>query len=155
MKTNAMRILDSKKIQYKVNDYSNTDAVSGVDVATRLGEDVNRVFKTLVTVAKSKKNYVFVIPVNMELDLKKAARLLNEKEIDMIKQKELLPLTGYVHGGCSPFGMKKNFETFFHTTALDYSAIMTSGGKVGYQIEFNFNDVKDLFDFKVQDIVKD
>ena len=101
-KTNVMRILEQKKIKYTPHSYVNTDAVSGVEVATVLGQNQNQVFKTLVTVGKSKTNYVFVIPVAEELDLKKAAKVVGEKFIEMIKSKELLPLTGYIHGGCSP-----------------------------------------------------
>lgn len=103
-KTNVMRILDQKKIKYNSYSYADTDAVSGIDVARVLNQDPKRVFKTLVTVANSKKNYVFVIPVEKELNLKKAAKVAGEKKIEMLKSKELLPLTGYIHGGCSPIG---------------------------------------------------
>ena len=110
-KTNVMRVLDQKKVKYEPHSYANTNAVSGLEVAEILGQNVSQVFKTLVTVSSTKKNYVFVIPVSKELDLKKAATAVREKKIEMIKEKELLPLTGYVHGGCSPVGMKKFFKT--------------------------------------------
>ena len=116
-KTNVMRILDQKKIAHKVHTYDNTEAISGTEVAAVLGQNPEQVFKTLVTVGKSKQYYVFVVPVDKELNLKKAAAAVGEKNIEMIKSKELLPLTGYIHGGCSPIGMKK-----FFTTTVDYSA---------------------------------
>ena len=105
-KTNVMRILAQKKIEYKEHTYLNTGAIGGQEVAEALGEDANKVFKTLVTVGKTGNHYVFLVPVNKELNLKKAAKAVNEKKIEMIKSKELLPLTGYIHGGCSPIGMK-------------------------------------------------
>ena len=110
-KTNVMRILDQKKIPYNSYCYADTDALSGVEVAAVLNQNPDRVFKTLVTVAASKSYYVFLVPVEKELDLKKAAKAVGEKSISMIKSKELLPLTGYIHGGCSPIGMKKQFVT--------------------------------------------
>lgn len=152
-KTNAMRILDQKKINYAVHTYINTEAISGIEVATVLNQDPNKVFKTLVTVGATKQNYVFVIPVNKELDLKKAAKSVNEKNISMVKSKELLPLTGYIHGGCSPIGMKKQFKTVFHNTATNYDTIIFSGGKIGYQIEMKLNDLNKIFIFKLDDII--
>lgn len=131
-KTNVMRTLDQKKINYTSHDYTATEAISGVEVATALGQDPRRVFKTLVTVSASKANYVFMIPVEQELDLKKAAKAVNEKSISMIKSKDLLPLTGYIHGGCSPIGMKKQFRTVVHRTAEDFDTIIFSAGKIGY-----------------------
>jgi len=118
-KTNVMRVLDGKKIDYKSYCYVDSGVVSGPDVADAMGQDKNRVFKTLVTEAASKKNYVFVLPCNRELDLKKAAKVVGEKSIAMLKSKDLLPLTGYIHGGCSPIGMKKQFVTVFHQTAAE------------------------------------
>ena len=106
-KTNVMRILDQKKVKYTEYTYLNTDAVGGQEVAEALGEDANKVFKTLVTVGKTGNHYVFLVPVNKELSLKKSAKAVGEKKVEMIKSKELLPLTGYIHGGCSPIGMKK------------------------------------------------
>ncbi len=134
-KTNVMRVLEQKKVPYQSYCYLETGAVSGEEVAAALGQNPEQVFKTLVTVGKSKANYVFVIPVNGELDLKKAAKVVGEKSIQMIKQKELLPLTGYVHGGCSPIGMKKSFRTVIHSSAERFEMIFFSAGKIGYQVE--------------------
>ena len=133
-KTNVMRVLDGKKITYESHLYKPDATLTGEEIAGILGEDADRVFKTLVTVGKSGEHYVFVIPVKGELDLKKAAKACGEKAVAMIKQKELLPLTGYVHGGCSPIGMKKPFKTFIHETAKVYDMIFVSAGKVGFQI---------------------
>ena len=148
-----MRLLEQKKIAYKSFDYSKTDAVSGVEVAAVLKEDPAQVFKTLVTVGKSGKNYVFVIPVEKELDLKKAAAAVKEKNIEMIKQKDLLALTGYIHGGCSPIGMKKAFPTVMHESCLDFEAVMVSAGKVGYQVQLAPLDIGKFVPFSVGDIV--
>lgn len=142
-KTNVMRLLDQKKISYRSYYYGDTDAISGVDVATVLQQDVCQVFKTLVTVSASKKYYVFMIPVAEELDLKKAARSVGEKSISMLPAKELLPLTGYVHGGCSPFGMKKKFPIVVHESAKDFSSIIFSAGKIGYQVEASVSDLEE------------
>ncbi len=134
-KTNVMRVLDGKKIEYKSHSYEADSTLTGEDIAGILGEDASKVFKTLVTQGKSGVYYVFVVPVTAELDLKKAAAAAGEKSVSMIKQKELLPLTGYVHGGCSPIGMKKQFVTFIHETATQYDTVFVSAGKVGFQIE--------------------
>lgn len=152
-KTNVMRILDKSKINYKHYDYVNTKAISGMDVASILNQDPNQVFKTLVTVSKSKKYYVFVIPVNKELDLKKAASSVNEKNIEMIKSKDLLTVAGYIHGGCSPIGMKKNFTTVINDTANNFKTIIFSAGKIGYQIELSLNDLHKVIDFQLNDLV--
>lgn len=151
-KTNVMRILDQKKIEYKEHTYLNTGAIGGQEVAEALGEDANRVFKTLVTVVKTGNHYVFLVPVNKELNLKKAAKAVNEKKIEMIKSKELLPLTGYIHGGCSPIGMKKFFKTTIHSTAENYDTIMFSAGKIGYQVETSLNSLKKVIRFDLEDI---
>lgn len=151
-KTNVMRILDQKKIEYKEHIYLNTGAIGGQEVAEALGEDANRVFKTLVTVGKTGNHYVFLVPVNKELNLKKAAKAVNEKKIEMIKSKELLPLTGYIHGGCSPIGMKKFFKTTIHSTAENYDTIMFSAGKIGYQVETSLNSLKKVIRFDLEDI---
>lgn len=151
-KTNVMRILDQKKIEYKEHTYLNTGAIGGQEVAEALGEDANRVFKTLVTVGKTGNHYVFLVPVNKELNLKKAAKAVGEKKIEMIKSKELLPLTGYIHGGCSPIGMKKFFKTTIHSTAENYDTIMFSAGKIGYQIETSLNSLKKVIRFDLEDI---
>ena len=152
-KTNAMRILDRCKAVYHCHSYIHTDAVSGLEVAEALGQDPQRVFKTLVTVGKSKKYYVFVIPAAAGLDLKRAAQAVNEKSIEMIKSKELLPLTGYVHGGCSPIGMKKFFTTTIDSSAQDYETIIFSAGKIGYQIEMSLEELKKAICFQLKAIV--
>lgn len=151
-KTNVMRILDQKKIEYKEYTYLNTGAIGGQEVAEALGEDANKVFKTLVTVGKTGNHYVFLVPVNKELNLKKAAKAVNEKKVEMIKSKELLPLTGYIHGGCSPIGMKKFFKTTIHSTAENYDTIMFSAGKIGYQVETSLNSLKKVIRFDLEDI---
>lgn len=141
-KTNVMRVLDGKKISYVSYTYKPDATMSGEEIATLLGEDAQKVFKTLVTEGKSGQYYVFVIPVEEKLDLKKAAKAAGEKAVSMIKQKELLPLTGYVHGGCSPIGMKKQFPIFVHETAKEYGKMFVSAGKVGYQIELSPTDLE-------------
>ena len=142
-KTNVMRVLDQKKIKYTPHYYDNT-ITNGMEVANTLNLDPNKVFKTLVTVGSSKRDYVFVVPVNSELDLKKAAIAVGEKSIEMIKSKELLDLTGYIHGGCSPIGMKKPFRTVMSESALNYEEVTFSAGKIGYQVEMNPQDLKKL-----------
>ena len=133
-KTNVMRLLEQKKLPYTPHDYLASGAVSGVEVAAALGEPPERVFKTLVTTGASGGHYVFVIPVAEELDLKKAAKAVGEKSIAMLPQKELLPLTGYIHGGCSPIGMKKPFPTYIDETAQLYDEIGVSAGCRGCQV---------------------
>lgn len=140
-KTNVMRVLDGKKIPYESHTYEPDPTLSGAQIAEILGENPDHVFKTLVTQGKSGGYYVFVVPVQAELALKKAAKAAGEKAVNMIKQKELLPLTGYVHGGCSPIGMKKQFPTFIHETAKQYDKIFVSAGKVGCQIELSPQDL--------------
>ena len=152
-KTNVMRILDSKKINYNSYSYANTNAVSGMEVAKTLNQDPNRVFKTLVTVSNSKKHYVFVVPVCKELNLKKAAKSVNEKKVEMIKSKELLPLTGYIHGGCSPIGMKKQFKTVINITAQNFEKVIFSAGKIGYQVEMSLENLQKVINFTLADIV--
>ncbi|MCI8659152.1 MAG: Cys-tRNA(Pro) deacylase [Eubacterium sp.] len=152
-KTNVMRVLDSKKISYESHTYEPDATMSGEQIAALLGEDADKVFKTLVTQGKSGQYFVFVVPVKEELDLKKAAKEANEKSVSMIKQKELLPLTGYVHGGCSPIGMKKQFVTYIHQTALQYETIFVSAGKVGYQVELSLEDLIQTAGCRLADIV--
>jgi len=152
-KTNVMRVLDSKKIKYTSHEYEPDATMTGEEIAGILGENPDKVFKTLVTQAKSGQYYVFVVPVNAELDLKKAAKAAGEKAVSMIKQKELLPLTGYVHGGCSPVGMKKRFPTFIHNSAADYEKMYVSAGKVGYQVELSPEDLVKVIGSKYADIV--
>ncbi len=154
-KTNAMRKLDSMGISYKEHYYTDTDAVNGMEIAQVLGEDPSRVFKTLVTVGKTGAHYVFLVPVDRELDLKKAAAIAGEKSIAMLRSKELLPLTGYVHGGCSPIGMKKFFPTTIHISALEYETICFSGGRIGFQIEMSLMDLKQVIPFSLGDIIID
>ncbi len=151
-KTNVMRILDQKNIIYNVHDYSDTDMVSGLEVASVLKEDPNIVFKTLVTVGKSNNHYVFLVPVSSNLDLKKAAKSVNEKSIEMIKSKDLLPLTGYIHGGCSPVGMKKQFKTVIDISAKNNDKIYFSAGKIGYQIETTLDELSKVIDYSLEDI---
>ena len=134
-KTNVMRLLDQAKIEYKHYCYAGTDAVGGMEVV--------------------EVHYVFVIPVNQELDLKKAAEAAGEKSIAMIKSKELLPLTGYIHGGCSPLGMKKQFRTFFHQTANGFETIMFSAGKIGYQVEVSPEALRKILKYETCDLVKE
>lgn len=153
-KTNVMRELDKLKINYKHYSYVNTDAISGLEVASVLNQNPEMVFKTLVTVGKSKKYYVFMLPVAKELDLKKAAKAVGEKSIEMLKSKELLPLTGYIHGGCSPIGMKKFFTTTINTSAENFDTIIFSAGKIGYQVEMSLNDLSKVIKFSLADIIE-
>lgn len=144
-KTNVMRVLDQKKIPYTAHSYAHEDgAVDGVTVAAMLGQDPAAVFKTLVVKGASGGYYVFDIPVAATLDLKKAARAVGEKSVAMLHSKELLPLTGYVHGGCSPVGMKKQFPTVFHESCLEQDAICVSAGKIGFQVEVKPADLINL-----------
>ena len=151
-KTNVMRLLESRKIPYTAHSYEADPSLTGEEIARILGEDPDRVFKTLVARGKSGQYYVFVIPVCRELDLKKAAKAANEKSIAMILQRELLPLTGYIHGGCSPVGMKKPFPTFLHASAANADKICVSAGKVGFQIEVSPKDLQTLVRFRWADL---
>lgn len=155
VKTNVVRILEQKKIEFNVYNYVDSNVVAGVDVANVLGKNPNLVFKTLVTVGKSNQNYVFVLPVNKELDLKKAALAVKEKNISMVKSKDLLDLTGYIHGGCSPIGMKKYFKTVFDNSAKDYEKILFSAGKIGYQVELSLDDVSKVISYTLSDLCED
>ena len=149
IKTNAMRILDKNKINYKIYSYNSSKAISGIEVAHSLKQKPDMVFKTLVTTAKSRVHYVFLIPVIKELDLKKAAISVNEKSIEMLKQKELFTLTGYVHGGCSPIGMKKYFDTVIDISAQNNQTIIFSAGKIGYQIETTLKELSKVIEYKL------
>ena len=153
-KTNVLRVLDSKKVQYESHSYEADPSLSGAEIAAILGEDTSKVFKTLVTRGKSGGYYVFVVPVEAELDLKKAAKAAGEKSIEMIRQKELLPLTGYVHGGCSPIGMKKLFPTYIHETAKDFDRVFVSAGKVGMQVELDPQALVDIVRLEFADIIE-
>ena len=154
VKTNVIRQLEQQNIDYKEHQYFGSDVSSGTDVARKMGNNPDQQFKTLVTRGKSNEVYVFVIPVNEELDLKKAARSVDEKSISMIKEKELLPLTGYVHGGCSPIGMKKTFKTVLHSSAEEFDTIIFSAGKVGVSVELDPDDLIRLIDGQFADVVK-
>ncbi len=151
-KTNVMRILDSLGVGYESRCYAGTGAVSGAEVAEVLGLDPDGVFKTLVTEGHSGEHYVFVIPVREELDLKKAASASGEKNIQMVKSRELLPLTGYIHGGCSPIGMKKPFRTFFDETAQLFDRITFSAGRIGYQVTLSPDDLPKALAFNYADL---
>lgn len=151
-KTNVMRILDQKKVKYNSYNYLKTGAISGMEVAKALDENPNLTFKTLVTVGKTNNHYVFLVPVNKELDLKKAAKAVNEKNIEMVKSKELLSLTGYIHGGCSPVGMKKSFKTVIDSSVRNYDKLIFSGGKIGYQVETTLDELKKVINFDLKDI---
>lgn len=152
-KTNVMRILDKQKIQYRHCSYPAEEPFDGVTAARKLGVPEEQVFKTLVTEAKSGTHYVFVIPVAEELDLKKAARSVHEKAVQMIPVKTLLGLTGYLRGGCSPIGMKKQFPTVLHASALDFDAIDISGGKIGVSVELSPRDLLELVRGTAADII--
>lgn len=152
-KTNVMRLLDAQKIPYTPHEYS-PELTDGQLVAQSLNEEEDRVFKTLVTTDGKKNYFVFVIPVNCTLHLKKAAKAVGVKSIEMIKQKELLPLTGYIHGGCSPIGMKKLFPTVVNDTAELFENIIFSAGKVGYQVELSPDTLLKLINGKYADVVE-
>lgn len=153
-KTNVMRILDQNKIEYNTYYYYDTDAISGLEVANVLKQDPNQVFKTLVTVGASKTNYVFLVSVSKELDLKKCAGSVNEKNIEMVKSADLLGLTGYIHGGCSPIGMKKQFITVIDESAKNYDTIIFSGGKIGYQVELSLSELSKVLKYELSYISK-
>ena len=141
IKTNAMRILDSKKVSYEMLSYESEDGkIDGISVARKIGVDEKNVFKTLVAQGTSKELYVFVIPVAEELDLKNAAKIAGEKKVEMIAVKDIMKYTGYIRGGCSPIGMKKNYKTFIHESAEDLDFIIFSAGKIGHQIKMNPKD---------------
>ena len=152
-KTNAMRIIEKEGVEYKIHTYDG-GALSGVEVAVALGEDVDRVYKTLVTTAGPGKFYVFVIPVADELDLKKAALVSGEKSVSMLKSKELLGVTGYVHGGCSPVGMKKIFDTYIDESAAKYERITFSAGRIGTQLRVRLSDLMKVVEFRLCDLAK-
>ena len=148
-----MRTLEQKKIPYTAFSYDPDGPIDGVSVAAEVGLDAASVFKTLVTKGASGAYYVFDIPVAENLDLKKAARAVGEKSIAMLPQKELLPLTGYVHGGCSPVGMKKQFPTVFHETVNDLELVAVSAGKIGHQVQVKHADLLNLLRAKTADVI--
>lgn len=151
-KTNVMRLLEQKKIPFSSYTYESEQAITGLEVAERLGQDPAQVFKTLVTTGRSGAHYVFVIPVGAGLDLRKAAKAVGEKSLEMLKQKDLLPLTGYVHGGCSPIGMKKHFRTLIDATARNFGSIIFSGGRIGLQVQVGLNELSQLVRFETADL---
>ncbi|MFE8697773.1 Cys-tRNA(Pro) deacylase [Cytobacillus sp. FJAT-53684] len=154
-KTNAMRILDSKKVNYELITYDNLDGkIDGISVAQKINRDQNMVYKTLVAKGNSKQSYVFIIPVGSELDLKKAAKAANEKKIEMIAVKDIQQLTGYIRGGCSPIGMKKHYPSYIASDASALEKIVVSGGKIGIQIELKVADLKEVIQAKLVDVVK-
>ena len=154
-KTNAVRELEAAGVPFEFHTFETDGSLSGVEVATLLGEDPDHVFKTLVTVGKSGEHYVFMIPVAQELDLKKAARAVGEKSIAMIKSRELLPLTGYIHGGCSPLGMKKLFTTSIDETAILFDTIIFSAGRIGAQIETSLAGLQQVIPVQAVDLAVD
>lgn len=152
LKTNVMRLLDQQKINYDHYCYADTDAISGIQVAEVLGQNPSQVFKTLVTVGKSGNHFVFMIPCNKELNLKKAAKAAKEKSIEMIRSKDLLNLTGYIHGGCSPIGMKKYFSTFIDDSALSFDRIIYSAGHIGYQVSTSLKELSEIIHIETADL---
>ena len=154
-KTNVMRILDQKKIPYEIRTYPHGDeAVDGIEVARLLEQDPKTVYKTLVAQGASRQYYVFDIPVDAELDLKKAAKAVGEKSVAMLHVKELLPLTGYVRGGCSPIGMKKQFFTTFQVQAEELNRVAVSAGKIGYQVILDPKEIVKLVRGQFGDVIK-
>ncbi|MGU8154614.1 Cys-tRNA(Pro) deacylase [Clostridium perfringens] len=155
LKTNAMRILDSKKVSYEMLSYESEDGkIDGISVAHKIGVDEKNVFKTLVAQGTSKELYVFVIPVAEELDLKNAAKITGEKKVEMIEVKDIMKYTGYIRGGCSPIGMKKNYKTFIHESAEDLDFIIFSAGKIGHQIKMNPKDLVSVVEGKFAFLIK-
>jgi Cys-tRNA(Pro)/Cys-tRNA(Cys) deacylase len=148
-----MRILDAAHVDHVIHSVDATGEDTGVDIAHRAGEDPDHVFKTLVTQGKSGEHFVFMIPVACELDLKKAARAAGEKSVAMVRSRELFELTGYVHGGCSPLGMKKPFRTFIDETCILFDTILFSGGRIGTQIEMSFDDLANIIEIEAVDLV--
>ncbi|MCI5640954.1 MAG: Cys-tRNA(Pro) deacylase [Lachnospiraceae bacterium] len=154
VKTNAMRMLDRSKIPYTLNLYECEEFVDGVDVADKLGQDYEATFKTLVTTGKSGEHYVFAIPVHRELDMKKAAKAVGEKSVEMLPVKEINKVTGYIRGGCTPIGMKKQFPTVIHESAKEQAEIAVSGGRQGTQILLKPEDLAKVSRAKFADIIK-
>jgi Cys-tRNA(Pro)/Cys-tRNA(Cys) deacylase len=154
-KTNAMRLLDSKKIHYELTTYEVKDGkIDGVSVAEKVGKDPKQVYKTLVTQGNSKNIYVFVIPVMLELDLKEGAKAAGEKKIEMVPVKDIQKWTGYIRGGCSPVGMKKAYPTFIDSSAESLHSIVVSGGKIGIQMELKLKDLQEATGAELAAVVK-
>ena len=155
LKTNAMRILDSKKISYEMLSYESEDGkIDGISVAHKIGVDEKNVFKTLVAQGTSKELYVFVIPVAEELDLKNAAKIAGEKKVEMIPVKDILKHTGYIRGGCSPIGLRRPYKTFIHDSAKDLDFMIVSAGKIGHQIKLNPNDLVNVVEGEFEFLIK-
>ena len=152
VKTNAMRILDRNKISYTVNTYECEEFVDGIHIADQLGQSYEQSFKTLVTVGKSNAYYVFVIPIDTEIDMKKAAKEVNEKNIEMIHVKDINKVTGYIRGGCTPIGMKKQYKTVLHKSILEFEEVIISGGRIGAQIFIKPQDLIQVTGATVADI---
>ncbi|MDU2663654.1 MAG: Cys-tRNA(Pro) deacylase [Clostridium perfringens] len=155
LKTNAMRILDSKKVSYEMLSYESEDGkIDGISVAHKIGVDEKNVFKTLVVQGTSKELYVFVIPVAEELDLKSAAKISGEKKVEMIPVKDILKHTGYIRGGCSPIGLKRPYKTFIHESAKELDFMIVSAGKIGHQIKLNPNDLVNVVEGEFAFLIK-
>ena len=153
VKTNAMRILDRNKIKYTLNTYECDNFIDGVSVADALGQDYDMSFKTLVTVGKSGQYYVFAIPIAEELDMKKAAKVVGEKSVEMLHVKDINKVTGYIRGGCTPIGMKKQYPTVIHESAILYETIIVSGGRIGAQIFLAPDDLIKVTGGKYEDVI--
>ncbi len=151
-KTNVMRQLDARHIPYRCYEYNSVPGITGADIARILNQDPAQVFKTLVTFSNTNKYYVFMIPVDADLDLKLAAAAVVEKSISMLKQRDLLDLTGYIHGGCSPIGMKKQFATVIDASANNFNTIIYSAGRVGYQVETTVDDLVKIIPLRFANI---
>lgn len=152
LKTNAMRILDKNNIKYEINTYECDEFKSGTDIADQLGQLYEQSFKTIVTVGKSREYYVFVLPIAEELDLKKAAKVVGEKNIELLNIKEINKVTGYIRGGCTPVGMKKQYKTVFHSSVLNFDKIIISGGRIGTQLILAPDDIIKVTSATVEDV---
>ena len=152
IKTNAMWILDKNRIPYQVNTYECEEFIDGIHIADMLGQSYDQSFKTLVTVGKSGEHYVFAIPIDRELDLKKAARAVGEKSVEMIHVKDINQITGYIRGGCTPIGMKKNYVTVLHSSIRTLNEVIISGGRIGSQIQMKPDDLIRVTNARVEDI---
>ena len=152
VKTNAMRILDRNKINYEINLYECDEFISGTDIADRLGQNYDESFKTLVAVGKSSNYFVFVIPIDKELDLKKAAKVVGEKNVEMLHVKDINKVTGYVRGGCTPIGMKKQYKTVLHNSIMNYDKVIISGGRIGTQLVLAPEDIVKVTSAIIEDI---
>lgn len=155
IKTNAMRMLDKLKLQYKVHTYECDEFIDGVHIAELLGGDCASCLKTLVTKGKSGNYYVFALPVDKELDMKKCARAVGEKSLEMVHVKDINAVTGYIRGGCTPIGMKRQYKTVIHSSAQDFEQIIVSGGKLGAQLELTPQDLAKACQAVFEDIIAD